>query len=575
MDKPSRYSSAVEDFRLARRQAALQEVMGRISGKSQRLLPFEEIRKKVGQSDVRTRGLQEIELDAIVGSVDRYDDFTRNFMPRRDSQKERWARIRLMAEQSRLPPIEVYQLGAVYFVLDGHHRVSVARQLGAKSIQAYVTEVPTKATFSAGDDADDLILKAEEIRFMKDTQLDKSMPDMRLELTSASGYRELREHIAVHQYHMGLEQQGDISIQEAAADWMDKVYGEAIGVIRRKGLMRDFPDRSEGDLYLWLMEYRSELNQETGWALEPDEAAEDLQERFSLRMSKIVKRLRNWLVNKLTPATLISGPRIGEWREKRRSKSNSAKLFRQILVAVSGEERSWRALDQAVRIAKLEGGNLRGLHVIREGDEEAQLKVVQQKFEECVGAAGVEGRLVVEKGEVRKRIERRSRWSDLAVLHLLHPPGEKAAERLRSGLRELIQRIPRPLLLVPKYSEMRHALLAFDGSRKATEALYIAAYLQKSWGIGLTVVTSDEGDEGRAKTVQASARAYLSQRGREADYRLIVGEAGESILATAKEVGCDFILMGGYGATPLVEMVIGSAVDRVLREFKGPVLLCR
>ena len=575
MDNYQRYSSALEDFRLARRQAALQDVMARISGKSQRLLSFEEVRESLGLKEGQVRGLQEINLEAIVGSVDRYQDFTRNFLPKQKGQQERWARIRLLAEKGTLPPIELYQLGKVYFVLDGHHRVSVARSLGRKTIHAYVTDIPTKATFSPEDDADKLILKAEELRFMKDTQLDQSMPDMRLELTSASGYKELREHIAVHQYYLVMQQKKEVSIQDAAANWMDKVYGEAIGVIRRKGLLRDFPDRSEGDLYLWLMEYRRELNQETGWELEPEEAAEDLQARFSLRLPKIIDRAKQLMIKSLTPETLTSGPLPGKWSQNRDIKNTSKRLFRQILVTVSGEERSWRALDQAIHIANLEGSQLRGLHIVRPDDNTEKLKIVQEKFQERVNAAKIEGKLVVEEGQVRKRIERRSRWSDLAVLHMLHPPGSRPAERLRSGLRELIQRIPRPLLLVPKFSEMQHALLAYDGSRKATEALYIAAYLQKSWGINLTIVTSQEENLGKANEIQFAAKHYLKKRGITATYEIKKGKAGESILETAKERGSDFVLMGGYGASPLVEMVIGSAVDLVLREFKGPVLICR
>ncbi len=575
MDNIGKYSSALEDFRLARRRAAIQEVLGRISGKSQRLLSFEEMRKRVGQGNVLPRGLKEIELESIVGSVDRYQDFTRNFLPKREIQKERWARIRVLSEGKGLPPIDVYELGNVYFVLDGHHRVSVARQNGAKTIQAQVIEISTRANFSLDDDADALILKAEEIRFMNDTKLNGARMDLQLGFTSASGYKKAREHIAVHQFTMGLEQKREINIQEAAEDWMDTVYVDAIATIRRRGLLRDFPDRSEGDLYLWLMEYRNEVSEEIGWELEAEEAAEDMQERFSLRVPKMLERARTKLVDVLTPDTFESGPRTGKWREARKNDKEGRRLFRRILVAISGEDDSWRALEQALRIAKNEDGNLRGLHVVREGDDAKKLKAVREKFDERVREARVEGRLVVEKGSVRRNIELRSRWSDVAVLPLLHPPEEGVARRLRSGLREVIQRIPRPLLLVPQYSEMQHALLAFDGSRKATEALYIAAYLQKNWGIKLSVLTSHIGNEKKALERQKPVRRYFEQRDIQAEFEICEGRSGEYILKVAQKKACDLLLMGGYGAKPLVEMVVGSSVDRVLREFKGPVLLCR
>jgi nucleotide-binding universal stress UspA family protein len=575
MEDYKRFSSAVDDFRQARRQAAVQEVLGRITGRSQKLIAFEEMRKQVGQDSTLQRGLQDIELDSIVGSVGRYEDFNRQFMPIQESQKERWARVRMMAEKQGMPPIEVFQLGEVYFVSDGHHRVSVARQVGAKTIQAYVTEVPSKAPLKPEDDADVLILKAEETRFMGDTHLDQTRPDIHLGLTSAGRYRELREHIAVHQYYMGLEGKREISLEDAAADWVDKVYSSAIGVIRRKGLLRDFPDRTEGDLYLWLMQYRNELGRKLGWELETDEAAEELSEQFSLRVTKVVKRLRLFLRERVTPVSLERGPAPGEWRAGRGAGTKEERIFRRILVGVSGEDRSWGALDQAIRIAKREGGKVRGLHIQREGEREKTLRSVRKGFEERIKEAGIEGKLVVEKGEVSKSIERRSRWSDLAVLHLLHPPGDKPADRLRSGLRELIQRIPRPLMLVARSSHMEHALLAFDGSRKSKEALYLAAYVAKTWKIKLTVFSGVAGDEKEAIEIQEEAMQYLADRGVETNGIAMGTTAKESLLKTAKKNKCDLILMGGYGAAPLVEVVIGSTVDLVLREFKGPVLICR
>lgn len=135
------YTTAVQDFRRARRQAAIQEVLARLGGKSLRLLAFEEVRTHLAEQTPLPRGLKEIPLDAIVGSVGRYADFNRQFLPKLESQLGRWARVRIATENKGLPPIEVYQLGKVYFVLDGNHRVSVARQLGAKSIEAHVTEI--------------------------------------------------------------------------------------------------------------------------------------------------------------------------------------------------------------------------------------------------------------------------------------------------------------------------------------------------------------------------------------------------------------------------------------------------
>jgi nucleotide-binding universal stress UspA family protein len=141
-------------------------------------------------------------------------------------------------------------------------------------------------------------------------------------------------------------------------------------------------------------------------------------------------------------------------------------------------------------------------------------------------------------------------------------------------MRALIQRSPRPVLLVPRATEMRHALLAFDGSPKATEALYLAAYCAQRWGTEITVLTTKE--QGIRGGVQQRARTYLGEHGvQQAHYVQRSGPPGPTVVAVAEERGCDFVLMGGYGQAPLVEVVLGRTLDHVLREYDGPVLVCR
>jgi uncharacterized ParB-like nuclease family protein len=134
------YNTAVEDFKRARKAAALQQLLARLTGKSADLLAYNEVRDQLGATEFIEQGIQEIPLDAIVGSVGRYRDFTRSFLPKHDSNKARWARVRTaVIDMVGMPPIDVYQVGEVYFVIDGNHRVSIARQLGTKTISARVT----------------------------------------------------------------------------------------------------------------------------------------------------------------------------------------------------------------------------------------------------------------------------------------------------------------------------------------------------------------------------------------------------------------------------------------------------
>lgn len=575
MDSLGRYSTAVQDFKRARARAGLQEALSRLGGPSNRLLSFEKVRKLIGESQTLARGLQDIPIDSIIGSVGRYEDFNRQFLPRQESQVGRWANVRIAADQQGLPPIEVYKIGDVYFVLDGHHRVSVARELGARHIEAYVTEIPTSVRISPTDKPEEMILKAERAKLLEDTGFDRSHADLELRLTLPGRYAELREHIAVHQYFMGLEQEREASFQEAAEHWLENVYQPAVSAIRSLDLLRDFPNRTETDIYLWLMKHRSELVGKLGWEIGTEETAAHLWNRLYTKPRRLWERTRRTLGSLLPIKGVSPGPVPTEWRLDRGQMQEGERLFPRILVPISGEDASWRAVDLAILVAKRERSELRGVHVLVNGEtvDGEKVKAIRQEFERRLREAGLKGSLVLEKGNISRQVEERSHWSDLVVLHLKHPPGDQPMQRLLSGLRGFLQRSPRPAIVLSHASEMKHALLAYDGSRKAHEALYLAAYLACSWGTKITVFTGLESSLRESLLLQ-KAKGYLISQEVEADYVQRVGPAGKAILELASERGADFILMGGYGRGQLLEVMMGSTLDSVLREYQGPVWIC-
>jgi nucleotide-binding universal stress UspA family protein len=117
-------------------------------------------------------------------------------------------------------------------------------------------------------------------------------------------------------------------------------------------------------------------------------------------------------------------------------------------------------------------------------------------------------------------------------------------------------------------------LLAYDGSPKADEALYVCTYLSGQWGIPLVVVTADE-QRGRSSLASTRAWKYLRDHGVQATYVVRKGEVGDVVLQVAQEQQSTLIAMGGYGFRPVVQIVLGSAVDQVLRSCRHPVLICR
>jgi nucleotide-binding universal stress UspA family protein len=571
-------SSAVEDFHQARRQAALEQVASLLTGKSIDLLSYEDVRDKLKGREGASERLEEISLDAIVGSMGRYTEFTRSFLPRQDSDEGRWAKVAIaMTDFKGVPPIEVYQIGDAYFVLDGNHRVSVARQLGAETIQAYVTPVHTKVPLSPEDDLDDLIIKAEYTDFLERTRLDRIRPKANLTVTAPGKYPILEKHIEVHRYFMGLEQQREIPYQEAVAHWYDEVYRPVVDLIRQQGLLRDFPDRTETDLYIWIAEHRERLEEELGWEIPTEVAAADLRDRFSPRFRRVLGRVTRRFRDLITPSRLKTGPPAGQWRRQRAAERGEDRLFADILVAVNGGKAGWHALDQALRVAQREGAGLRGLHVIPEDTEERSeaVRSIEEEFYRRCQIAGVVGQLAVDTGEIWRRVCKRARWTDLVTLSLSYPPPPQAMAKLGSGLTAAIRRCPRPILLVSApATAMDRALLAYDGSPKAQEALFIATYIAGRWQTELTVVTVVEADGTSAETLH-EAESYLRGHRIEARFALREGAVAKSILETSETYDSNLIIMGGYGGSPMEEIVLGSAVDQVLRTGRRPMLVCR
>lgn len=138
--------SAMQEFQRARRRAGFERLLARLWGRSAALVCFREVRDGLAPEASRRLGIQEVAVEAIVGSVGRCGDYTRGFWPLKDSDCGRWVGILEAAAAARdLPPIRVYRVGQIYFVIDGHHRVSVARQRGRTHILARVVEIPAMA----------------------------------------------------------------------------------------------------------------------------------------------------------------------------------------------------------------------------------------------------------------------------------------------------------------------------------------------------------------------------------------------------------------------------------------------
>jgi hypothetical protein len=287
-------AQAAHKFDLAQRQALFQRVLSLLTGRSDELLSFDEVRRLLRARQQRDEGTRMIPMHCIVGSEGRYRDFTRTFLPREGADKQRWMRLdQAINVLEDLPPIEVYQIGEVYFVRDGHHRVSVAHANQLPEIEAHVIRLDSAVSLEPDVQPEALILKAGAAEFLETTGLKQVRPEADVELTEPGLYVWLSEHIDVHRYYMGLEQHREIPYAEAAASWYDHVYSPTVAAIRESEVMAEFPRRTEADLYLWIVHHREELRDRYGPQVDTEAAAADFAAQHSERpLSKMVRQVK-------------------------------------------------------------------------------------------------------------------------------------------------------------------------------------------------------------------------------------------------------------------------------------------
>ena len=255
------YIKSADEFDHAHRRAFIQSIIQRISGHKLDLLSFDEVVTKLRLSDTISLGLQDIPLDQIAGSCGRFTDFTRAFLPRRAGRdKERWRQIYTLATTGAgFPPIEAYKIDQVYFVNDGNHRVSVARQLKWKTIQAYVTELPTVFTLKPDIQPDLLLIKEECALFLERTHLHLFRPEADIVFTEPGRYRRLLAQVSVHGFFMAQELEREIDYSEIVQDWYDQFYQPMIAQLQASGVMKLFPHRTVDDLAAWLVDHQKSL----------------------------------------------------------------------------------------------------------------------------------------------------------------------------------------------------------------------------------------------------------------------------------------------------------------------------
>jgi len=220
-------SDAQHDFSRARRARLLADVARRMRREPDDvalILPFEEVVDALGRAGQVDRGLKVVPLDAIVGTVDRAADFDRGFRPTTTRLRSRWERIAAAQRRGEaLPPISLFQVGELYFVRDGHHRVSVAKSLGRADIDAYVIEVQTRLRLGRDLRVSELPLKDHERLFRERVPLDAERRQ-RISLGDPWDFGHLAEMVEAWGFRMMQERGHFADRAEVARRWFDEEY---------------------------------------------------------------------------------------------------------------------------------------------------------------------------------------------------------------------------------------------------------------------------------------------------------------------------------------------------------------
>ena len=285
------------DFVKAHRHAVFQNIFSTFRWSNPDLLSFYEVTKLIKPESEAYKGMQTIPVRNIIGSENRYHDFSSAFYPKNISLQRRWESVDAAnLDDVILPPISVYKLGQWYFVRDGNHRVSVARSKGIEFIDAEVVELTSKIQLEEGITLNEIkhrVVAYERQRFIE--QFNPTyLPMDRIVFTAPGSYPEMVNHILVHKYFMNQNQKEELTFEQGAIDWYQNVYLKIAEAIENEHLLVEFPGQTEADMYMWLVRKWDEMKRLNEKATENDAAKaakNEIKTPFLIRWGRYLKSL--------------------------------------------------------------------------------------------------------------------------------------------------------------------------------------------------------------------------------------------------------------------------------------------
>lgn len=274
------------------------KLLSRFKDSPATLLSLDDIRKRFHLHKEHYHGLQTVEIDKISGSEGRYSEFDRHFLPMSAKSRQKWIAINsAVRDNINLPPVQLYKVDDVYFVRDGNHRISVAKALGQKYIEAEVTEIETPVKVRKGMDRKKILLKQEYTNFLEVTGLKGHVgKEDEIELTELGGYDIILEHIRMQKYILEKDLGKKVPYREAARSWYDDLFKQFVHVNFIYDITAYFPGRTAGDIYIWILNNKKFLVEEFGVPMDIQSAVKALMKKYAGKrkdeIDKLVKHIR-------------------------------------------------------------------------------------------------------------------------------------------------------------------------------------------------------------------------------------------------------------------------------------------